>query len=347
MSPRFIMLAPMEGIIDHTMRDMFSAIGGIDRCVTEFIRITNQTFPERVFKRRFNELNNHSKTLSGIPVYGQILGDKADIMANNARKIANMGALGIDINFGCPAKSVNNHGGGSILLKDPKKVFHIIQSVRQAVPSNIPVTAKIRLGYEDKSLFLDIAHAVEASGASEIAVHGRTKLEAYKPPAYWDKIGEISQALSIPVIANGEMWTLDDIHRCMEESLTSRIMLGRGLVACPDLALMAKNKQKKALNWGQIALLLLHYKIQLNDTCPDKYINSLIKQWLVYLRERYPQAHLFFNRIKRVKDAMLLEHAIIDEIHLYKHLLDDVENPMLIGELSVQHVHDYLSTHHA
>ncbi|NRB41352.1 MAG: tRNA-dihydrouridine synthase [Pseudomonadales bacterium] len=336
MKPSFIMLAPMEGIIDHTMRDMFSAIGGLDRCVTEFIRVTSQCLPERVFKRGFPEIQSGSKTSNNTVVYAQLLGDKPEIMAQNAYKLARMGAAGIDINFGCPAKCVNNHGGGSILLKDPEQLFRIIHSVRQYVPIHIPVSAKIRLGFEDKSLSLDIAAAIEAAGASEIAVHGRTKKEGYKPPAYWDKIGEISDLVNIPVIANGEMWTLTDIQRCIKESKTTRIMLGRGLVACPDLALLARGDDHSALNWAQICLLLLHYRRTLNGRCPEKYINSLIKQWLVYLRQQYPQAHLFFNAIKRLRCADDLEKSIIAELRLQQQRQECLPT---IGNLDLSELH--------
>lgn len=335
MKPSFIMLAPMEGIIDHTMREMFSAIGGLDRCVTEFIRISNQTLPEKVFKRDFPEIQTGSATSNNTQVYAQLLGDKSEILAKNAYKLAHMGAKGIDINFGCPAKCVNNHGGGSVLLKDPQKIHHIVNTIRQYVPSDIPVSAKIRLGYEDKSLSLEIAKAIEEAGASELAVHGRTKVEGYKPPAYWHKIGEITDSVDIPVIANGEMWTLDDIQRAILESKTTRIMLGRGLVACPDLALLAKGETETALNWGQICLLLLHYKLQLNGRCPEKYINNLIKQWLVYLRQQYPQAHLFFNQIKRIRAADLLEQAIIEEFH--KQHAKQAISPQ-IGHLDLTHI---------
>ena len=313
-TPSFIALAPMEGIVDHQLRYLLSAIGGIDRCVTEFIRITNRLLPERVFHRYFPELMTDSQTQSNTPVYAQLLGDNPELMADNALALANYGAKGIDINFGCPAKTVNNHGGGSFLLQYPAKVQSIVETIRLRVPSDVPVTAKIRLGYKDKALITDIAHAVNLGGADELAVHARTKTEGYKPPAHWHHIAEIRQLIDIPLTANGEIWTLDDLQRCMDVSQTDRIMIGRGLIACPDLALMARNGDDQPLHWGEICLLLLHYMELLNESCTEKYRNNLIKQWLVYLRFRYPQAYLFFESVKKLRASADMHEAIRKEL---------------------------------
>lgn len=309
------MMAPMEGVIDHTMRELLTAIGGVDRCVTEFVRITTQPLPERVFKRYCPELNQHSLTSSGTPVYIQLLGDNPEMMAANAAKAAGLGACGIDLNYGCPAKTVNSSGGGSFMLQKPELLYQVTQAVRAAVPVEIPVTAKIRLGYRDKSLASEIALAIEAAGASEIAIHGRTKVEGYRPPAYWEQIGLLTERLSIPVIANGEIWNLHDLQRCIRESGTPRIMLGRGLVACPDLALLARTPDAMALHWGDICLLLLHYFAQLQSHCDDKYLNSLIKQWLIYLRVQYADAHLFFEQVKRLRNPHEMQQAIMAELN--------------------------------
>lgn len=315
-APSFIMMAPMEGVIDHTMRDIFSSIGGIDRCVTEFVRVSQLRLPERVFKRYCPELLNESRTRTGTPVYLQLLGDNPQAMAANAEKAAMLGAVGIDINFGCPARSVNHHGGGAVLLQNPESLFNITKAIRASVPATIPVTAKMRLGFNDKSKALENALALQEAGASEIAIHGRTKREGYRPPAYWDEIGKISAVLSIPVIANGEIWNTDDLQRCQQESHCQRIMLGRGLVACPDLALFAKGYTDRTLHWGDICLLLIYYFRELQaDNCQPQYINSLIKQWIIYLRYQYAEAHLFFEQAKVLKQPEEMRLALISEFN--------------------------------
>ena len=133
-----IVLAPMEGVVDATMRDMLTRIGGIDQCVTEFVRVSDQLLPARVFHRLFPELLNGGKTPAGVPVIVQLLGSDPQLMADNACRAAQLGAPGIDLNFGCPAKTVNKNRGGSILLNDPDEVFRIVQQVRKQVPSDTP-----------------------------------------------------------------------------------------------------------------------------------------------------------------------------------------------------------------
>jgi tRNA-dihydrouridine synthase C len=254
---------------------------------------------------------NKSRTPSGTEVYLQLLGDNPELMAANAKKAVKLGATGIDINFGCPAKTVNKSGGGSVLLQYPETLYQVTHAIREALAPNIPVTAKVRLGYRDNSLALEIGQAIEAAGASEICIHGRTKVQGYKPPAYWDDIGRVNQALSIPVIANGEIWNTQDAKRCMAESGCTGIMLGRGLVACPDLALFIQGSTEQALNWQDILCLLEYYYYLLQGRCPEKYQNNLIKQWLLYLRMHYGEAYLFFEKVKTLRQSEQMLEAIM------------------------------------
>ena len=109
--------------------------------------------------------------------------------------------------------------------------------MRAAVPAAIPVTAKMRLGYEDSDQALDCARALAAGGAAQLVVHARTKADAYRPPAYWEWVARIQEVVALPVYANGEIWSVDDWRRCRAVSGVEDFMLGRGLVARPDLAL--------------------------------------------------------------------------------------------------------------
>ena len=124
MNPKpLIGLAPMEGVLDPLMRKVITEVSHVDYCTTEFIRITDKLLPDHVFFRYAPELNNKSLTDSKTPVLVQLLGGKPDWMAKNALRAKELGAFGIDINFGCPAKTVNRHDGGASLLKDPICVF--------------------------------------------------------------------------------------------------------------------------------------------------------------------------------------------------------------------------------
>ena len=114
-----IYLAPMEGVVDPVIRALYSKIGGYDQFVTEFVRVTDKLLPDKVFFRYAPELKTSGRTAEGVPVYVQILGGKAEWMAENAAAVARLGAPGLDINFGCPAKTVNRHDGGASLLQKP------------------------------------------------------------------------------------------------------------------------------------------------------------------------------------------------------------------------------------
>ena len=322
-----LFLAPMEGVVDYSLRDLLTAIGGFDICVTEFIRVTDHLLPDKVFYRYCPELlhpyNTCSKTRSGSHVRVQLLGGKPEPVANNAEKAALLGASAIDLNFGCPAKTVNKSDGGACLLQSPHRVYDIIHACRSQVPINTPVTAKMRLGYEDRSAYIDNALAAYEAGADELTVHARSKADGYSPPAYWDTLAEIRSQINIPVIANGEIWTVDDYIRCKTESQCDDFMLGRGALSCPDLALQIKayatKKPYKTMNWSQIATMLqAFFAISCNNhhqkPYPNKYLGNRLKQWLNYLRRCYPEASLLFEEIKRCKDKTVIEAAISHSI---------------------------------
>ena len=300
-----IILAPMEGVVDHTMRAMLTQVGGIHRCVTEFIRVTDQRLPPKVFYRYCPELYTASKTAAGTPVFIQLLGGKPEPMAINAHRAAALGAAGIDINFGCPAKQVNRNDGGSILLKEPDRVFSIVHAIREAVSSEIPVTAKIRLGFDDRLLLKDITQAIFAANANELTIHARTKADGYKPPAYWDAIAEINDSSPIPIIANGEIWTTEDHQRCIAKSGCTDVMLGRGILATPDLAQQIHHhyngRNCQPMNWAQILNLLLQFCDITEQEYEKKYVGNRVKQWLGYLRKQSTAAAVLFEEIKRLK----------------------------------------------
>lgn len=231
-----LILAPMEGVTDAPLREFLTRSGQFDWCVSEFIRVSIQALPPRVFVKHVPELKSSSLTSSGIPVQVQILGGDPARMAESAAAAIEAGALGIDLNFGCPAPTVNRHDGGATLLKFPHRIEAIVRAVRDAVPARFAVSAKMRLGFDDPSVIDENARRAEQGGASWITIHGRTKTQGYMPPAYWEPIGRVRRAISIPVIANGEIWTLEDFRRCREETGAIHFMIGRGALAAPRLA---------------------------------------------------------------------------------------------------------------
>ncbi|MCV6588532.1 MAG: tRNA-dihydrouridine synthase [Marinobacterium sp.] len=313
-----IILAPMEGVVDPQVRELLSAIGGIDQCVTEFVRISDQVLPARVFRRLSPELHNGGYTRSGTQVVLQLLGSHPELMARNALKAAKLGAPAIDLNFGCPAKTVNRNRGGAVLLDTPDEVYKIVRAVRQAVPEHIPVTAKMRLGNKDKTLALDNAQAIAEAGANGLAVHARTKVEGYRPPAHWEWIARIREAIDIPVVANGEVWTFDDYQRCREVSGCDDVMIGRGLIAQPDLGRQIVQQREglpvSVLHWGEVCQLLLEYQTMLEVDVAPKYVHGRIKQWLHMMRNHYVQIAEFFPVIRSVTAPADVRRLLLQEV---------------------------------
>jgi tRNA-dihydrouridine synthase C len=306
-----IYLAPMEGVVDHHLRRLYAGIGGIDLCVTEFVRVTQTRLPEKVFRRYCPEL----AVPLPIPVRIQLLGSDPALLAVNARKAARLGAPGVDLNFGCPAKTVNKNRGGACLLNEPELLYDIARRVRDAVPAATPVTAKIRLGYESRSRYIENALALAEGGVAELVVHGRSKADGYRPPAYWGCIGEIRARLAIPVIANGDIWSPEDYRQCREESGCEHVMLGRGLLSRPDLALAIRADQAQAdyrhLSWSCISDLLLQFQRETTLSYPKQFCGNRLKQWLMYLLRHYPQAGQLFEIIKKTRDPQVIEAAIV------------------------------------
>jgi tRNA-dihydrouridine synthase C len=316
-----LLLAPMEGMLDHTLRDILTRVGGIDRCVSEFIRVSGTLLPERTFLRVVPELRQGGRTRAGVPVRAQLLGSDPNCLAENAARLASLGPHGIDLNFGCPAKIVNRHGGGAALLDDPELIARIVAAVRRAVPPSMPVTAKMRLGHLDDRRAVECAQAIAGAGADELVVHARTKADGYRPPAYWERIADIRAAVHLPMVANGEIWTVADALRCREVSGCDALMLGRGMVADPGLALAiafaTRSHSKPSLNglptleWAALRPLIAEFwaLVLARTDIADRHRAGRLKQWLHPLRRRHPQAEAIYQAVRTVNDpAQIAPH---------------------------------------
>ena len=306
----------MEGLLDHGLRDILTRTGGVDRCVSEFIRITDQLLPARSFTRVVPELLRGSRTRAGVPVRPQLLGSDAVCVAENAARLAELAPAGIDLNFGCPAKTVNRHRGGAVLLNEPELVHAIVAAVRRAVPADVPVSAKMRLGVDDEARLLDCAHAIDSAGASELAVHARTKAHGYRPPAYWESIAQVKEAVRLPVIANGDIWSVADAARCRQVTGCDALMLGRGMVRRPGLALAIaragvdefdasasySDAAVAVLPWRRVVPLLADFWRDVCGRVERRHRAGRLKQWLNYLRVAYPEAEQAFDALRAVND---------------------------------------------
>ena len=247
----------MEGITDAPMRALQGATGGFTYAVSEFMRVSDVPIPKRVFRRSVPELTTDGKTPTGLPVQVQILGGDPELMALSALQAVAAGAFAIDINFGCPAKTVNRHDGGASLLQHPKRIRTIVSAVRNAVPAEIPVSAKLRLGWESIDPIQENAEMAAQGGANWITIHARTRMQGYLPPVYWGRIGDVRSRFPIPIIANGDIWTKEDFLRCQDETGCCHFMLGRGALANPTLSrtvaseLGLRNQEDDGVDWDQ------------------------------------------------------------------------------------------------
>ena len=320
-----LLLAPMEGLLDFVLRDILTRVGGIDRCVSEFIRVTDTLLPARTFYRVIPELLNGGCTVAGVPVRGQLLGSDPHCLADNAAQLAMLGTTGVDLNFGCPAKVVNRHGGGAALLQQPEQLFAIANAVRRAVPAHLPVSAKMRLGFDDDARAEDCALALEAGGITELVVHARTKADGYRPPAYWDRIADINAVIGIPVVANGEIWSVQDAQRCREVSGSHALMIGRGMVTYPGLACAIKDemepKQNLQTEWNNLMPLMYEFWSLVCKQLERKQQAGRLKQWLNFLRRRYTQAESAFQALRTVSDPAVIDQWMAVHLPLAKHTL--------------------------
>ncbi|NLD14740.1 MAG: tRNA dihydrouridine(16) synthase DusC [Gammaproteobacteria bacterium] len=311
-----IALAPMEGLADAMLRDLITRQCGIDWCVSEFVRVTDHLLTPGVFYQLAPELKNHSSTPVGTPMRLQLLGSDPVCLAENAARAAELGAGVVDLNFGCPAKTVNKSRGGAILLREPERLYRIAESVSAALPAHVPLTAKMRLGYEDTSPALDCARALAAGGATQLVVHARTKLQGYKPPAHWEWVAKIQDVVPVPVLANGEIWSLQDWHRCREISGVDSVMIGRGLVCQPDLARQIKaaaaGEDYQPLDWIGLWPLLQEFWQRARQTVNPRHAPGRLKQWLSMLMRNYPEAGVFFQHIRRETECERID-AILEQ----------------------------------
>ena len=300
----------MEGLVDLYLRRLLTAQGGFDWVVSEFLRVVDRAYPDRVFYNICPELQNGGKTDCGTPVRVQLLGSYVDAMAENARLAVKLGSYGIDINFGCPSKTVNRRQGGAVMLKEPDSLYRIVNAVRSAVPEEVTVSAKMRLGYDDVSLMLDNAQAIEAGGATEMTVHARTRLQGYAPPAHWDELARIKNAINIPIIANGDIWTVEDYHACVATSGTTDVMLGRGAVRSPDLARRIRQNRITEAQWQVVRHLLIDFWHDIRKTLPEKDCAGRLKQWVNHLRKVHPDAEALWLEIRTERQCPTLDRLI-------------------------------------
>ena len=217
-------LAPMDGYSDWPFRSLCRSLGSA-MSYTEFVKSEDIV---HLFRRVRAKLTYEE---SERPITFQIYGDDPNVMLEAALIVQDLGPDIIDINMGCPAKSVAHRGCGVGLMRTPERIGQIFAKLTSKL--RIPVTGKIRLGWDDCINYREVAHIVEDNGAALLAVHGRTKNQGYGGHANWDAIAEVKSMVKIPVIGNGDIKRVADIQRMKEHTGCDAVMIGRGAIANP------------------------------------------------------------------------------------------------------------------
>jgi tRNA-dihydrouridine synthase B len=246
-------LAPMDGYSDWPFRSVCRYLGSA-MSYSEFVKVEHIIYnPRRTrAKLHYEEAER--------PVVFQIYGDDPDTILKAALIVQEMGPDIIDINMGCPAKSVAARGAGVGLMRTPLKVAHIFRKLTSAL--KVPVTGKIRLGWEDRRTYKLIARIVEENGGSLIALHGRTKEQSYSGEANWDAIAEVRSVVKIPVIGSGDVKTVSDIERMKDHTGCNAVMIGRAAIANPWIFSKLDREQVSPAQVHQIVRTHLERNIQ-------------------------------------------------------------------------------------
>lgn len=279
----YLQLAPMEGVGDSSFRKAIASIGGFDEAVRDFLRVPTNAHVKSLSKVYFAD------ELNPIPIAAQIMGSDNELMAAMAQELVLRGAPRIDVNCGCPSPTVTGRGAGSSLLKDPNVLHEVAKSVVKAV--SIPVTVKMRSGFEDISLFKENLLAAQESGVRYITLHPRTKVDGYGPPARWDLIAEAKSILKIPLVGNGDILNVENALDMLKTTGCDGLMIGRGSVINPFLFQEIKAHFAKVAfvpKWDQLVQYLDIYAAS-NSEMPARSRVNKLKQLLGFLFKSNPR----------------------------------------------------------
>jgi tRNA-dihydrouridine synthase C len=280
-SPR-LYLAPMEGLGDRPFRVAITTIGGFDEACTSFLRVPSNAHCPSLAKAYIPD------ETAPIPQAVQVMGGDSELVAQMCVELQKRGAPRIDLNCGCPSNRVTGRAAGSSLLKEPERLHSIVKAMVDAV--TVPVSVKVRSGFDSTALFDDNVLAAQEAGAVFVTVHPRTKVEGYGPPARWELIARAKELLRIPVVGNGDILTGADARRMLDETQCDGLMVGRGAVMNPWIFHEIREElggKASPRAWEATERYLRTYG-QLIGECPPKVQCNKIKQMLRYLFSAQP-----------------------------------------------------------
>lgn len=298
----------MEGVGDSCFRKAIAALGGFDEAVRDFIRV-----PKNAHVKSLASVYDPHE-LAPIPLAAQIMGSDPELMAAMAQEMVRLGAHRIDLNCGCPSNTVTGRGAGSSLLKEPGYLHIVAKAIVQAV--DIPVTLKMRSGYSDISLFRENLLAAQESGVRYITLHPRTKVDGYGPPARWDLIAEAKSILSIPLVGNGDILTVQHAIDMLSQTGCDALMIGRGSLINPFLFHQIRAHfagQRYQPRWDDLVCYLDRYLSAMPEEIPEKTRINKLKQLLGFLFKSSDELQALRPTMlqNQQKDArFFLDHAL-------------------------------------
>ncbi|HSX13576.1 MAG TPA: tRNA-dihydrouridine synthase family protein [Chlamydiales bacterium] len=291
----------MEGVGDRSFRRAMAFIGGFDEAVRDFIRVPTNGHVKSLAKvYQANEL-------FPIPLAAQIMGSDPLLMAEMAQELMRAGAPRIDINCGCPSNTVTGRGAGSSLLRDPESLHVIAKAVVSSV--NIPVTLKMRSGFDDITLFEENLLAAESSGVRYITLHPRTKADGYGPPARWDLIARAKKLLKIPLIGNGDILTVEDALNILQQTNCDALMIGRGSIRNPFVFRQIKAhfaKEEYTPKKEDLLQFLQVFLSEMQETPMKTKVNKL-KQLLGFILKESPHRQKILSSSHQNPETLLHE----------------------------------------
>ena len=307
-----LILAPMDGISDLPFRQLARALGS-SMSYTEFINGIDVIHGHPLLEKRLSYLEAER------PVVYQLLDNDPERLLAAALVLRQRNPDIIDVNMGCSARSVVGRGAGAALLRDPQKVAAIFKALTQAL--DIPVTGKIRLGWDENTLnYLEVAHAVEENGGKLLAVHGRTRQQAYNGRADWEAIARVKAELSIPVIGNGDVQTVTDIARLKEQTGCDGVMIGRAAIDNPWIF--------NRLDRSDVPLETVHRTIQLHL---ERMIAFYGDDRGVIQFRKFAKRYLDPYHLERSQVTRLLTYETVEDVLQY---LDELLNGIKTEQMS-------------
>ena len=268
----------MEGVGDRCFRKAMASIGGFDEGVRDFLRVPSNAHVKSL------AVHYDPDELLPIPLAAQLMGSDPFLMGQMAKEMELRGAQRIDLNCGCPSNTVTGRGAGSSLLKEPNFLYQIAKSMVDSV--SIPVTAKLRSGFADTSLFKENLLAAQESGISYLTLHPRTKADGYGPPARWDLIAEAKSILKIPVVGNGDILNVSDALKMLQTTRCDALMIGRGSVINPFIFHQIKAHFEKIMyepKWEDLERYFDIYLSEIPDHVTPRVRVNKIKQLMSFL----------------------------------------------------------------